>query len=236
MRNRTTSYGAALALTAGLIATTATGAHAVDRDCADFPSQRAAQLFFLNNNPAADPHGLDADHDWVVCESNGAPYYYGRDPNPGGTPPPPAPAPAPPKPKVIKQWARVIKVTDGDTLKVRLAAGPKRNVRILGIDTPEVYGGVECAGPEASKSMKRMLPRRTKVLLVSDPTQALEDRYNRLLRYVHKKGKLDVGRKQIFKGFAETYVYRNKPFQRTKVYKKAERQARNADRGMWDYC
>ncbi|MFE5502334.1 excalibur calcium-binding domain-containing protein [Amycolatopsis japonica] len=38
-----------------------------DKDCADFPSQAAAQAE-LKKNPR-DPHKLDADHDGYACES-----------------------------------------------------------------------------------------------------------------------------------------------------------------------
>ncbi|WP_181312450.1 thermonuclease family protein [Nocardioides campestrisoli] len=234
------SLGAALALLFGLMATLTAPANAiVDRDCSDFATQAAAQAFFLaNGGPGSDPHGLDGnDNDGIACESNPCPCStsQGAPPPPSSTPPPPS-NPGPPKPKVVREWARVIKVTDGDTIKVRLASGAQKNVRVLGIDTPEVFGGEECGGPEASDSMKGMLPRRTRVLLISDPTQDLQDRYGRILRYVMKKGKLDVGRRQVYKGHAEVYIFQNNPFQRTKVYKKAERQAKTADRGMWGYC
>ncbi len=50
-----------------------------DRDCADFPSQRAAQIFFLKHGgPRYDPDRLDADHDGIACEDNPAPYYFGK--------------------------------------------------------------------------------------------------------------------------------------------------------------
>jgi hypothetical protein len=47
-----------------------------DKDCADFPSQRAAQIFFLRHGgPRYDPDRLDADHDGVACEDNPCPCY-----------------------------------------------------------------------------------------------------------------------------------------------------------------
>ena len=47
-----------------------------DKDCSDFPSQRAAQIFFLKHGgPRYDPDRLDADHDGIACEDNPAPYY-----------------------------------------------------------------------------------------------------------------------------------------------------------------
>lgn len=50
-----------------------------DKDCADFPSQKAAQIFFLKHGgPRYDPDRLDADHDGIACEDNPAPYYFGK--------------------------------------------------------------------------------------------------------------------------------------------------------------
>src|SRR5262249_22259932 len=54
-------------------------AAAVDKDCADFPSQRAAQIFFLKHGgPRDDPDRLDADNDGVACEDNPCPCYRKR--------------------------------------------------------------------------------------------------------------------------------------------------------------
>ena len=101
---------------------------------------------------------------------------------------------------VRRDWGRVVKVTDGDTLKVRIRGVGVRSVRILGIDTPEVYGGRECGGDAASAYMARLAPVGSRVQLESDPSQADRDRYGRWLRYVARKG-LDVGREQIRRGW-----------------------------------
>jgi hypothetical protein len=39
-----------------------------DYDCADFPTQRAAQSYF--NRYSGDPSGLDGDNDGIACEDN----------------------------------------------------------------------------------------------------------------------------------------------------------------------
>lgn len=71
---------------------TAPAAVAADRDCGDFGSQRAAQIFFLSQGgPQSDPHRLDADGDGIACESNPPPYYYGTTPPSGGSGPAPQP-------------------------------------------------------------------------------------------------------------------------------------------------
>ncbi len=69
-------------------------------------------------------------------------------------------------------------VTDGDTIRL----GELGSVRLIGIDTPEVYGGVECFGREASKFAARLLPLGTKVRYRVGVEE--RDRYGRLLAYV----------------------------------------------------
>ena len=41
-----------------------------DRDCSDFPTWWASQVFFLSTGgPQSDPHGLDRNNDGIACES-----------------------------------------------------------------------------------------------------------------------------------------------------------------------
>ena len=206
-----------------------TPAHAGgDKDCSDFDTQRQAQNFFEDHNPSEDPHQLDADGDGIACESNPCPCSTGGggggDGGGGSNPDP-----------VKKDKARVLRVIDGDTVKVNLKPGPKATIRVLGIDTPEVYGGEECHGPEASNAMKRTLPRGTIVRLRSDPSQDLKDRYGRRLRYI-AEGQVDVGRRMVRRGHARVYVYNDNPFKRVKTYRKAQRAANDQDLGLWGHC
>lgn len=221
-----------LGLVAALLAVLApssASASAYDRDCSDFDTQRAAQLFFLDHSPRLDPHNLDSDGDLVACETNPCPCLYDTS---GGTSSGTATGGTP-----IKQRGRIVEVVDGDTVRVLLASGRRRDVRLVGIDTPEVYGGVECGGREASTSLKQILPQGTKVLLVSDPSQDLEDRYGRLLRYVHKVATgRDVNRQQVYRGWARVYVYQHNAFDRVTSYRTARSAADAADRGIWGLC
>jgi hypothetical protein len=68
---------AAVALAVLSIASLPAGAAARgDKDCKDFRSQRAAQLFFLRHGgPRYDPDRLDGDHDGIACEDNPCPCY-----------------------------------------------------------------------------------------------------------------------------------------------------------------
>lgn len=59
-----------------LLAAVPAAASASDKDCADFATQRAAQIFFLKHGgPRRDPDRLDGDNDGVACEDNPCPCY-----------------------------------------------------------------------------------------------------------------------------------------------------------------
>ena len=199
----------------------------VDHDCSDFSTQKQAQDFFLAHDPDNDPHRLDADGDWIVCETLPCPCSDDTTPdiNTGAT--------------TLRQRARIVYIVDGDTVDVRLTSnGLKKRVRLIGIDTPEKYGPtVECGANRAADAMRRMAPLGTRVVLVSDPTQSLRDRYGRLLRYVvRSRDAVDLNRRQVAIGMARVYVYNNDPFKRVGAYRTAQYNARTANRGLWDTC
>lgn len=198
----------------------------VDHDCSDFSTQRQAQDFFLAHDPNNDPHRLDADGDRIVCESLPCPCSSETtsDTSTGTT--------------TLRQRARIVYIVDGDTVDVRLVSnGLKKRVRLIGIDTPEKYGTVECGAHRATDAMRRMAPLGTRVVLVSDPTQARTDRYGRLLRYVvRSRDAVDLNRRQIGIGMARVYVYNNDPFKRVGAYRTAQYNARTGNRGLWATC
>jgi endonuclease YncB( thermonuclease family) len=223
-----------LAATGAIVLTTAGPASAhTDKDCADFATQAAAQDYFISlGGPSSDPDRLDADGDGTACDTLPCPCSTGSGGGGGGTA---GTSDDTSTRKTRHERARILRVVDGDTYDVRLSGGRKVRVRVLGIDTPEVYGSVQCGGPQASARAKRLLPRGTKVLLTSDPSQQNKDRYGRSLRYVEKRGK-DIGRRLIRAGLAKVYVYQHKPFKRTTTYRTTQRAAQRAHRGIWGYC
>jgi len=196
----------------------ASPAAARDYDCSDFSTQAQAQKYLL----PGDPHRLDAEGDGVACESLPCPCSTAR-PGDGKKPPPP---------KTIRFRARVTDVVDGDTIDVLKPSGGTDRIRILGIDTPEVYGGIECGGRAASALMKRLA--RGRVSVRTDPKQPKRDRYGRLLAYVSRGG-TDLGRRMVSKGRAKVYVVGSR-FSRFGSYKRAERIARADSRGSWGTC
>lgn len=47
-----------------------------------------------------------------------------------------------------------------------------------------------------------------------------------------KNGK-DINRAQVYRAWARVYVYNNNPFKRTAGFRKAQRAAKAAPRGIW---
>ena len=210
-----------IVLTVGAISLTSSTAAAVDRDCSDFDTQAQAQSYFegKGGGPNNNVDRLDADGDGRACETLPCPCAGDGQPD---------------RPQRIR--ARVTKVVDGDTLDVRAFDARRRfyTVRLIGIDTPEKYGRRECGAGRASRSMARLAPVGARVKLVTDPSQPLYDRYDRLLAYVIR-GRRDVGRAQISGGWARVYIVGNR-FRRLRSYRRAQRVARNDPRGVWKLC
>jgi micrococcal nuclease len=122
--------------------------------------------------------------------------------------------------------AKVTKNTDGDTLHL---SGLGR-VRLIGVDTPEVYGGVECYGREASAFTKRVLPPGTPVRyrLGVDPT----DRYGRALAYVWLADGRFFNLMLVQRGYAQVLtIPPNVDY--ADRFREAQRRARQAERGLW---
>ena len=126
-------------------------------------------------------------------------------------------------------YARVTKVTDGDTIHL----GGLGSVRLIGIDTPEVYGGVECFGRKASNFAKRLLPLGTRVRYRVGVEE--RDRYGRLLAYVWLPDGRMVNRVMVEKGYAQPLtIPPNVEF--ADAFRAAARAARQAGLGLWQAC
>ena len=83
---------------------------------------------------------------------------------------------------------RVVKVVDGDTIKVSLN-NKTETIRLIGVDTPETVDPrrvVGCFGREASNFTKKTLSNQN-IKLEADVLSGDRDKYQRLLRYVFWK-------------------------------------------------
>ena len=120
--------------------------------------------------------------------------------------------------------ARVVEVIDGDTITIE---GGYR-VRYIGIDTPEIYPGLEAYGQEAWQANRRLVGDK-RVRLERDISET--DKYGRLLRYVYIDDIL-VNAELVRLGLAQAKTY--PPDTKYQAYlEKLESEARQAGRGMW---
>jgi len=75
-------------------------------------------------------------------------------------------------------------------------------VRLIGIDTPEVYGDVECYGRRASAFVRRLLPLGTRVRYRLGTEE--HDRYGRALVYLWLGDGRFLNRLLVARGYAQT--------------------------------
>ena len=102
---------------------------------------------------------------------------------------------------------RIDRVSDGDSVVLRNG----QRVRLVQIDTPEVFFGRECYGRAASLRTKTLLPRGTRVRLLPEPATDRVDNYGRLLRYVVRvRDGVNVNIRLVAVGAAAPYFYRHR--------------------------
>lgn len=124
----------------------------------------------------------------------------------------------------------VIRVVDGDTVEL---AGLGKS-RLIGIDTPEVYGGVQCYGPEASAYAKRQLNGRRVRYTVGREER---DRYGRLLVYLWLEDGRSFNAMLVSRGYARPLTIQpNSDY--ADRFVSLSRRARDASLGLWasDAC
>ena len=122
---------------------------------------------------------------------------------------------------------RVVRVVDGDTVELSKSG----RARLIGVDTPEVYGGVECFGREASAFAKRRLSgRRVRVQRGTDD----RDRYGRLLVYLYL-GKAMFNEELVREGYASPLTVPPN-VEHAETFVRLARQAREREVGLWRSC
>ena len=126
---------------------------------------------------------------------------------------------------VLAQAARfsavVSHVTDGDSVWVRpVRGGPPQQVRITGIDAPEIC---QAFGTESRDALATLVLHK-KVTVI---THGADD-YRRTVARL-RVGREDVGAWMVSRGFAWSYRFRRDPG----PYSREEARARNAHSGLW---
>ncbi|MGZ4365784.1 MAG: thermonuclease family protein [Gaiellaceae bacterium] len=128
---------------------------------------------------------------------------------------------------------RIDHVVDGDTIALRNG----QRVRLVQIDTPEVFFGVECYGRAASSATKRLLPSGSRVRLFAEPATDRVDQYGRLLRYVVRvNGAVNVNVRLVAVGAAAPYFYRGRRGRYARQLEALANRARAKKLGLWKAC
>ncbi len=152
---------------------------------------------------------------------------------------PSAPAPTehrwPARPTGPVENATLVRVVDGDTIRA-VVGGVEQRIRYIGMDTPEsVAPGtpVEPYSLEAAEENRRLL-MGGELILERDVSEV--DGFGRLLRYVwirHPSGEYTfVNLELVLRGSAQVATY-PPDVRYVDVYLAAQRQARQAGRGLW---
>jgi micrococcal nuclease len=131
--------------------------------------------------------------------------------------------------------AQVVRVVDGDTIRVRLDGHTER-VRYIGVDTPEsVKPGtpVQCFAKRAAAANAALVAGRS-VRLVGDVEA--RDRYGRLLAYVYREPDgAFVNAELVRDGYARTLTIAPN-VAHARQFAQLARTARISRRGLWAAC
>ncbi len=125
-----------------------------------------------------------------------------------------------------RNQARVVRVVDGDTVVLTRL----HKVRLIGVDTPEVHGGVECYGRAASAFARRVLlrGRRVRYRIGVEP----RDRYGRTLAYLWLEDGRMFNELLAERGYAQPLTVPPN-VDHAHRFAAAARRARRARRGLW---
>jgi micrococcal nuclease len=140
----------------------------------------------------------------------------------------------------------VVEVVDGDTVDIRYDNGTTDTVRLLGVDTPEVYvendpaefegvpdseAGRDCLHAEGENASAYLTDRieGEQVRLQFDDEADRRGSFGRLLAYIVEGGE-NVNYRLVSQGYARVY---DSTFTRENSFYSAEQAARNGQVGLW---
>ena len=118
---------------------------------------------------------------------------------------------------------KVVRVSDGDTFVLLVDGNKQVRVRLHGIDAPEMSGGQPYCR-QSRQALADMIASQTVTVRVHN-----YDRYKRAVGVVINEKGVDVNLQMIKTGMAWHYSY----FDDTPAYSRAEKEARNAKKGLW---
>jgi micrococcal nuclease len=139
---------------------------------------------------------------------------------------------APSRPLPECEWAEVVSVTDGDTVRVRIDGDDER-LRYIGIDAPELNpetGEPEPFAEEASAANEQLVEGE-ELCLERDVSD--RDRFGRLLRYAWLEDGTLINEALVLAGLAEAVEFRPDTKHHDAILQPAEDEAAAEGRGIW---
>ncbi len=185
--------------------------------------------------PTAYPHSGRTDAQGGHTDRRTGEYHYHSKPESKSTP----------DQSYAQQTTTVVRVVDGDTLKVRYW-GKEESIRLIGIDTPESRVNkkakrdakrsgqdvktITAKGKRATEYVESLVKPGDLITIEFDVEQ--RDRYDRLLGYVYLSNGKMLNEEMVKAGYANIMtIPPNVKYQDR--FLKAYREARDNKRGLW---
>ncbi len=144
-----------------------------------------------------------------------------------------------------REPVQVVRVVDGDTIRVKNIAGTEIKVRLIGIDTPEVHKDEHLtrqaaqlgASPDELEKVGELATQRATELVGKGPVwleydQDREDRYGRTLAYVWLDEQTMLNEKMLDEGLAVTMFFKPNLKNQARFEQRAS-SAREGRVGLW---
>jgi micrococcal nuclease len=192
-------------------------------------------------SPGVPSSGLGTDSGtggpgWPTAGASGSPPASASASAPASPSIPVAPSGAPDRPTGPTEIATLVRVVDGDTIRV-VVGGTEERVRYIGMDTPELFlespATPQPYAEAATRENARLLAGATTLILERDVSE--RDRYGRLLRdiWIEDDGVwLLVNLALVAEGYAQVATF-PPDVKYVDALRAAERSARAGGLGLW---
>jgi micrococcal nuclease len=174
-----------------------------------------------------------------------APSLSARSPEPAAPAAPGDPKDASPEAVGAEGPCDLVRVIDGDTVRVRCGDGSEEPVRLVGVDAPEVARQgkpADCGAASSTEALAAALADAP-AYLYRDPDQGDRDRYGRLLRFLATSS-TPFASAVPWEGSVNLWLvrdgaslaYRDLKYGGREAFALAEAEAHAAGRGLWGSC